>query len=233
MHDNRAFQKTRKLKKSNLGAKMIPLERPLLSAISALLFYASAGISTPSPLNNHVPSDPITITNSSFEAQSGHLHKLTYAPWPAQPYPLPLHPRLGNPELIIIRAYEYHGTRPVSVPALQDFIDEFRDNLEREHPVPDFVPRVARQSSIDIQSYTMWSIEITEGLLGHRMPTEYALVALDELAAQLGSHGPASVFFSVREGRSTYSYGYLDVKELGGGAWNGSLVSGQSSFQTS
>lgn len=119
------------------------------------------------------------------------------------------------------------------MPWLQNFLQEFRDNLERESPIPGFVPRLARQQKIDIQSYTLWTVETNEGIFGHRLPTEVALVALDEMARQLGSHGPASLFFSIMEGRSVLSYGLLEVTEFGGVSSNRSLPYEESTFQTS
>lgn len=209
------------------------LRRRLLSAVLVVLASASAALTMPSTPYEHVPSDPINLTNSSLNAPPGHLQNLTYAPWPAQPYEIQLHPRFGFPNLLILQAREFHGTRPVSVPSLQGFLQEFCDNIEQEYPVPSFVPRKAQQHTIDIQSYTAWSIEFSEGILGHRMRTDVALVALHELARQLGSHGPSTILFSVRERVVAISYGYLDIKEFGAVSVNGSLAKGNSIFQTS
>ena len=109
------------------------------------------------------------------------------------------------------------------MPGLRAFVLEFRDNLERESPVPGYVPRNARQDAVDLQSYTKWTIDMGEGFLGYRMPTEFALVALEEIATQLGRHGPAQVWSTIKEGLQTYSYGHLEIKRLGAVALNRSL----------
>lgn len=210
---------------------MMSLRPPRLSAGLAFLVSASAALA--SHVNDYLPSEPINIANSSLKAPAGHLQNLTYAPWPATPYQTPLYPRFSFPYLTIIRVGAFYGTRPVSVPRLQDFLKDFGDNLAREHPIPGYVPRLAHQYTIDIQSYTEWRIEINEGLFGIRLLTEVALVALIEIARQLGRHGPALLFFSVVEGISTNAYGFLDIKEFGSVSLNQSLANENSVFHTS
>ena len=212
---------------------MLFLEHPHLSVVLALLFNASAASSIPFPLDKHPQSDPINLTIPTLETPPVHIQNLTYAPWPAQPYTVKFYSRYGFSELTIARAYEYHGTRSISVPALQDFIEGFRENLERASPIPGFVSRLAKQTFIDIYSYTTWSIEINEGPWGYRTPTAFALVAMDEIARQLGRHGPADVWFCIKEGRVSLSYGLLKIADLGGGLSNGSLADDHSTFQTS
>lgn len=209
------------------------LRRHLQSVIVALLVSSSTALDIPSPLNENPPLGPINITDSTLEPQPGHLPNVTYYPWPPQPYQIPLQQRFGSPELVIIHAREFHGSRSVSISGLESFLLEFRENLEREYPIPSLVPRLAKQSVIDVQSYTKWTIEINESLLGRRMPTATAVVVLDEIARQLGRHGPANVFFSVKERYTTLSIGYLEIQEFGGGVMNGSLVNGDSNFYTS
>ena len=212
---------------------MMSLRPHCLSAFSLVLAFASAAvIDISSPLNEHIPSEPFNVTNSSLIAIPGHLQNLTYTPWPKQPYKIPIDLRFSFPHLTIIRAGEFHGTRPVSVPRLQDFLQDFGNNLAREHPVPGYVPRLAYQYTIDIQSYTEWRIEIDEGVLGNSLPTEVALGALDEIAKQLGSHGPAVLFFSIGEGIRMHSYGFLEIREIGYASLNLSLANGNSIFQT-
>lgn len=212
---------------------MLFLEHPCLSAVLALLFNAAAAFSIPSPPDKHPQSDPINLTIPTLETPPGHLQNLTYAPWPAQPYTVKFNSRYGFSELKIARAYEYHGTRSISVPALQDFIEGFRENLERASPIPGFVARLAKQTFIDIYSYTTWSIDINEGPRGHRTPTAFALVAMDEIARQLGRHGPADVWFLIGNGEFDFCYGLLNIADLGVGISNGSLADGHSTFQTS
>ena len=212
---------------------MLFLEHPHLSVVLALLFNASAASSIPFPLDKHPQSDPINLTIPTLETPPVHLQNLTYTPWPAQPYTVKFHSRYGFLTVTIAGAFEYHGTRSISVPALQDFVEGFRENLERASPIPGFVARLAKQTFIDIYSYTTWSIEINEGPWGHRTPTAFALVAMDEIARQLGRHGPAGIWFFIGNGESNFSYAVLNIADLGGGLSNGSLADGHSTFQTS
>lgn len=202
----------------------------LLLAVLALLVSTSTTLRIPS-LGYSLPLVPINYTNKSPQPPSRHIPNLAFSPWPARPYQVAIVPRFGFPDLVILSVGSVHG--PVRVPELQDFVREFRDNIEREYPVPGYVPRLARQSIVDLESYTMWTIDMNEGMFGRRLPTEWALLALDELVRQLGSHGPAELFFSIKEARSTYSYGFLTIQEFGGPTLNATLVKGKSFFETS
>lgn len=200
------------------------MRNPPLWAIIVFLSNASATLSIPSPPNKYLPPELINATNSSLEAPAGRFRNLTYTPWPPRPYVIRLHPRSGVPELIIISVSEFRSWPSVSVAGLQDFVHEFRDNIEREYPVPRFVPRAARQSIVDVQSYTEWLIEINEGVWGYRLPTDYAWAALNEIARLLGSHGPATIYFTISEWHHVHSYGILDISELRSISLNRSMV---------
>lgn len=202
----------------------------LLLAVLALLVSTSTTLRIPS-LGYSLPLVPLNYTNNSPKAPSRHFPNLAFSPWPTRPYQVAIVPRFGFPDLVILSVSSVHG--PVRVPELQDFLREFRDNIEREYPVPGYVPRLARQSIVDMESYTLWTIDMNEGLFGRRLPTEWALLALDELVRQLGSHGPAELMFSIKEARSTYSYGFFTIQEFGGPTLNATLVKGKSSFETS
>ena len=199
----------------------------------ALLGSASATLVISSPLVKTLSTDLISITNSSLEAPPGYLQNLTYSPWPAQPYSIPLDSRTVPQYLIINHASKFHGSRPVSVPMLQEFLREFRDNLEHESPVPGFAPRKAAQSNIDIQSYTKWLIDINEGIFGYRLPTELAMITLDEIARLVGSHGPSNMFFGIRTTRFLYTYGFLIIEEFGGASLNETVTNANSISQIS
>ncbi len=69
--------------------------------------------------------------------------------------------------------------------------------------------------------------------MGNRLPTEWALLALDEIGRQLGRFGPGSVFFSIKDRSSTYSYGFLTITEFGGSSMNRILAIEKGIFQTS
>lgn len=186
---------------------------PLL-AVSALPVSMSAALNTPPSLNIVAPSDTMNITQSSLEAPSEHLANITYAPWPPTPFQIQLHPRFSFPDLLIFSAQNFRGSWPLKVPRLQDFLGEFRDNLVAKYPVPGLVPPVARQSTVDVESYSRWTIEISESLWGKRMPTEVAVCALDEIARLLGRYGPARVFFSVQDGLSPLGFGLLTIEQI-------------------
>ena len=206
---------------------------PLLSAVIALLVSASAALGTPTHLSNPLPLVTINSTNISLQASTQHRSNLTFSSWPAQPYQVPLYFSWGIPDFVILYARSNRESRTVRIQELQEFLEEFRDNIEEKSPIPGYVPRQARQSHIDIVHYTKWTIELNEGLFGYRLPTEVGVLALNELVTQLGLHGPAQVFFSIKERRSTYTYGYLTIEELGGRPLTASSTNGGSDFQTS
>ena len=189
---------------------------PLL-ALSALPVSMSAALSTPPSLSLSATPNTMNVTQSSLEATSEHLANLTYAPWPAPPYEIKLHPRFNSPDLIFFTINLFQSRWPIRVHALQDFLGEFRDNLKSEYPIPGLVPSVARQSTVDVESYSSWTIEFCDTIFGLRVPTEVAVCALDEMARLVGIHGPASLFFGVREGRFLLCYGKLVVEPFGSG----------------
>ena len=203
-------------------------------ALSALPVSKSAALNTPPSLNLFTPSDIMNVTQSSSKAPSEHLANLTYAPWPDRPIQIKLHPRFSSPDLVIFSVNLFRGQWPIRVPALQDFLREFRDNLESEFPIPGLLPSVARQSTVDTESYSSWTIEFSDTIFGVRVPTEFAVLVLDELARLMGTHGPASLFFGVQEGRFLLCYGMLTLVQMGSGELsNQSLANGKSFFETS
>ncbi len=197
-----------------------------MSAVLAFLVSASTALSI-----SH-PPDLTNTTISSLPAPPSHNQNLTFSPWPPRPYQVTLNARFARPDLVIISVEPFYGTRSVSVPGLQDFLREFADNLERNYPIPGKVPRFARQSFPDIESYTIWRMDFNEGLMGNRLPTEWALLALDEIGRQLGRFGPGSVFFSIKDRSSTYSYGFLTITEFGDPSMHRFLAIEKGIFQT-
>ena len=212
---------------------MLLKQHLILSAILALLIPTPAALKIPLFLRDSLSLTPINNTSPSAQASPHPSQSLTFSHWPPRPYEVPLHGRFDFFDLVIMLVEPWHGSRPISVPGLQHFLKDFSDNIEREYPIPGEVPRLAKQSYIDTESYTTWTIDINEGLFGNRLPTEWALLALKELARQLGKHGPAEVYFSIKRRASTYTYGFLFIKDLGGASLNPSLTSGESKFQTS
>lgn len=208
------------------------MQLALLITISALIISGSAARRIPSPSSHLFPLDLINDTNISLHAP-GHSPNLTFTPWPGHPFRVGLHSQTGDFELLIGVTNAFDARRPVNVPKLQAFVREFRDNIEREYPIPAYVPRRARQHHFDLDSYTKWNINLDEGLFGYRLPTEWALLALNELARQLGIHGPAEMLFSVTKEGRTYSWGCLIIEGLGGRSVDASLTREGSIFQTS
>ena len=194
----------------------------------------SAALSTPPSLSLFATSNIMNVTQSSLEAPSEHLANLTYAPWPSRPFYVKLHPRFSTPLLNIWTVNLFRSRWPIRIHALQDFLGDFRNNLESEYPIPGSVPSNARQSTVDVESYSSWTIELYESIWGLRMPTEFAVVALDEMASLVATYGPATLLFGVQEGRFLLCNGKLAVEPIGSGELsNRSLSNGKSNFQTS
>lgn len=70
------------------------------------------------------------------------------------------------------------------------------DNIQRQHPLPGFVPRHTTQSTIE--SYTSWVIKINEGPFLGRLPSVVALAAMDELGKLLGRYGPTQIIWAIK-----------------------------------
>lgn len=103
---------------------------------------------------------------------------------------------------------------PINVLRLREFLEDFARNIEQEYPSPSYMPPLAGQSIIDVQSYTKWRIELKRVLLGERLPTKLALTALTEVEALLSRHGPASMKFLVKDANTVYARGLLTVQRL-------------------
>ena len=132
-----------------------------------------------------------TLTLAPLEITSP-LHapeNLTYKPWPKTPFSVGLRGpslRFLNLVLCISGAKLFQSSPTISGPELKRFLQDFVDNIQRKHPVPGFVPRLATQSTVDVTSCTRWTIDINEGPFHGRLPTAVALVALDALEMLLG-----------------------------------------------
>ena len=204
-----------------------------LSALIPVLVSTSAALGMPTHTSNSLSLGTINNTNV-FPQALPHVQNLTFEPWPALPYRVPLYSRSGIPDISINSAIPLrYRRRPIDVKGFQDFVAAFHDNLAAEYPDPSYAPRHARQSQIDLESYTKWSIELNEEFLGYRLPIEWCLLALNVLSRLLGVHGPASVYFKIQEDKLTYSYGFLIIQEFGGPSLKASLADGDTNFQTS
>ena len=207
--------------------------RITLSALIPLSVSTSAALGIPTHTSNTLSLDTINNTNVSPQAPQ-HVQNLTFEPWPELPYKIPLYSRTGIPDLSINSAIPFsRRRRPVGAEEFQDFVAKFHDNLAEEYPDPGYAPRHARQSQIDLESYTKWSIELNEEFMGYRLPIEWGLLALNALNRQLGVHGPSSVYFRIEEDQSTYAYGFVIIQGFGSPSLKSSLADGDTNFQTS
>ena len=212
---------------------MMSSRLPLLSAVLALLFFASADPNLPSPLRN---VSSLGLINEDDQAPPARqLQNLTFRKWPPRPYRIPLPPIPGSPYLEINLVLPFQSESSVRVAQMQEFLQDFRDNLAHEYPVPGYIPHKAQQSIFDLDSYTWWTIGVDEGFFGRRGLTEWALLALDKLVAQLGAYGPADVTFVVFAARSRlpYIHGGLTIDTVGDLRSPLSLANRTGSLQTS
>ncbi len=211
--------------------------RPLLISSSlALVLSLSAAHIIPLPGNTSLSLVPLNITSPAPE-EPGPLINLNYTPWPSGIYAI----ALRGPGVSFLDVYlnigfatVYQSSPMIRMSTLRQFLRDFADNIEREHPVPDFVPRHAKQTEIDIMSYTRLLIELREGPFHGRLPTAVALAALSELGRQLDLHGPSQVPWAVRVGRARtpWAFGTLKLQRIGGASFNESLSNGNRSLQT-
>lgn len=212
------------------------MKLPLLIAISTLIISGSAALGIPLPPSHLFPSNLINDTNISLQAP-GQSPNLTFTPWPRGSYRIKLPSHTGDFDLVIASTKSFSASRLVNVHTLQDFVRDFAANIEREYPIPAYVPRHVSQDYFDLDSYTRWDIRLNNvPFIGYKLLTERALLALNELARQLGIHGPAEVVFSVASGSGGYrvdSWGLLDFVPLSGRSVNASLTREGSIFQTS
>ena len=204
-----------------------------LSALMTLLVSISAALGVPTHTISSLSLDTINNTNV-FPQAPQHVQNLTFSQWPELPYKIPLYSRSGIPELSINYVLPSRRRRPpVDVKGFQDFVIEFRDNLAEEYPGPGYAPSYAGDSHIDLDSDTKWTIDFEEGWFGRRLPIEWGLLGLNELSRQLGVHGPASIYFTIVEDKSTYMTGFLLIRPFGRLSLKASLADGETNFQTS
>lgn len=191
-----------------------------MAATLALTMPSSAAHNLLSLRNSSLASAPLNITNPALKAPE-EITNLTYSPWPEQPFGITL---LG-PGLLFLNVYlligagrKFQSSPMVSVTELRHFLQDFVDNIKREHPVPGSVPRHATQSTIDISSYTKWLIAINEGPFRGRLPTAVALVAFDALGKLVGRYGPSEIIWGIKEvgARTPWAYGSLTIESIEG-----------------
>ena len=208
----------------------------LLWTTLALTILSSVAHGSPLVRNTSPALIPINIANVTLKAPE-ELETLTYSPWPQRPFTV----HLSGPGLLFIDAYLFiisaklfESSPMVNPTEVRHFIQDFANNIQREHPVPSFAPRHATQIDIDVFSYTKWSINLHEGPLHGRLPTAVALAALDELGRQIGQHGPSDTIYAIRklQGMTPWAHGSLEFLHLEGVILNKSSSKDNGSFQT-
>lgn len=207
-------------------------------AILTLINTSSAAPGSPlSHSTSLALSPPINSTSPALEAP-GTLANLTvkYAPWPKKYNFLLQGPDIShyNAHLCIVLAWQIVAVPSIKVPELQLFVRDFAHNLEQKYPVPGFIPRLAKQSSVDVVSYTKWNIDLHEGMFHGRMPTELALAALDLMVLLLDRHGPSTINWIILvDGQVTaWASGKLLIKPLVEASSKKSFPSEEGDFQT-
>lgn len=209
----------------------------LLSACLSLMIPSLTALGLPLLANTNLAVTPLNNnTSPALEATVG-IANLTYPSWPEVPFPVRLHgPGLlfRNVFLVIASAQIFQGSPAASVPELQHFLQEFAGNIQREHPVPGFVPRHVTQSTIDVSSCTRWIVKINEGPLGDRLPTAVTLAILDELGRMLRSFGPTSIYWGVKDFGVVFpwAYGSLTIGKIVGVSLNKSSSNENGEVQT-
>ena len=133
-----------------------------------------------------------SLTQSSIMTSTSRTSaNLTYSPWPPTPYDIDL-PSMRY-TLAIVLATRHIVRPPINILELQHFISTFADNLEEKYPPPAKAPREASSRQVDVHSYTRWTIQYYESMLGPSLPTRTILECADALNHQLRLHGPSFV----------------------------------------
>lgn len=209
-----------------------------MSATLALVNTSSAAPGSPlSHSTSLALLPPINSTSSALEAP-GTLINLTvkYVRWPKDYSFLLVGPDIShyNARFYIISASQVFALPAIKLSELQRFVRDFADSLEQGYPVPGFIPYLAKQSSIDLVTYTKWYIDLHQGKLRARMPTEVILAALDLMVSLLDRHGPSTIDWAIRAGGelTPWAYGRLSLKRLVEASSKKSLPSEEGGLQT-
>ena len=190
----------------------------LLLATLALTITTSAALTLPLTRNTSLALlTPTNITSSALEPPADLDNSVKSLSWPKLPYEIALDGTgYTGVRLNIHSAKPFHTSPMINVHDLQLFLREFADKFRREYPVPGFMPREASEYTIDVRSFTRWTILIKEGVFHGRLPTAVALVALDTLEKELGKHGPAEIVYGIliTGHRGAWSIGTINLETL-------------------
>lgn len=196
---------------------------PILGILAPLIPTITA-LNIPIHLNSSLPIALFSVTTNSTLSQSPSSN-LEFKPWPKIPF------RVAVPfttiELVIgdVETFAPKHTLSINLVNLCAFITGFGTSLNNLHLIPDFVPRLAGDSTVDPQSYTKWEITINELMFGNRLPTPWAVAALEQLTQLIGEYGvPGHIAFCIKEGKRFYSGVFLMLSEIGVGTRNMSTL---------
>ena len=204
-----------------------------MSATLALITLPSAAHVLPVSEHTSRALTPINITGPALEEPREFVN-LKYLPWPKTPYYVPLRGHVLDQYLAVAVVIKFPTSPPINSLELRRFVLEFANNIKENDPDPGFVPPYATQSTIDVVSNTRWIISLYEGPTLGRLPTVVALAALDELGAQLYSHGPAGIGWVIKDMRRTmyWTYGSFQLEHIQGNILNKSSSNENGEFQT-
>ena len=208
----------------------------LMSATLALIALPSAVDVLPVSGHTSLALASINITGPALEPPREFVN-LKYIPWPQAPYYVPLHvhgPFLDQ-YLAIGKVWKIHTSPPINSLELQRFVLDFANNINEHDPVPGLVPPYASQSTIDVVSYTKWTIRFYQAPTMGRVPIVLVLAALHQLGLQLYSHGPAQMVWCITDmeaGWIPWAYGELRLEPIMGSIANRSSLNGNGGFQT-
>ena len=188
----------------------VTMRRPFLISNTLALTFRLSATHSPPLLNTSLALTPLDTTSPALEVSAGISR---FAPWPSIPYRIPLSGQgLWILDLTLYIPQAAAESSPtLSVPDLCHFLQTFADNVQREYPVPGFVPRHASLSTIDILSYKRWTIDANEGPWHGRLPTAVLLAVLNELEKLLRLHGPSSILWFIKIERSRFFWAYGDL----------------------
>ena len=209
----------------------------MLAAL-ALTITTSAALTLSLTRNTSLASLTSTNTTSSALQPPADLpNSMTRRPWPKIPYSIILH-GIGSyrgAELSIQAVFPFPTSPAIRVHELQLFVEEFADNFRQEYPVPGFIPREVSQYTIDVWSYTKWSLWLKEGIFHGRLPTVVALAALGALENELGKYEQAGITYAILRNdgiRGAWTIGEVRFQALTGASLNDSLLNENDRLQT-
>lgn len=150
------------------------------------------------------PTNATAITSLRSSNES-----LELIPWRNRPYKHFLTP---DYHLDIFSTKPYTHEPSPSVALIEEFINNFCENLSEKYPAPALAPREAGQSEYDPESYSKWSIRERVITGGRQPPTDIIIRAALALEGEIAVHGPPAQFHSWIVGRDGTVYSALELE---------------------